>query len=94
MSGTKTDAWNSLLTVLGLVTCVCVFPFRSLGYSFFTLQVEVWILYGITAIFTVCHIHYGASVVIEMCNYFKIRCFRVRTTKEKSEEQKRLLKGN
>lgn len=63
MSGTKADAWNSLLTLLGLVTCVCVFPYKSLGYHFFTTHVEQWTLYGITAVCTVCHVHYGASVV-------------------------------
>lgn len=63
MSGGKADAWNSLLTLLGLVTCVCVFPFQSLGYTFFTAQIEQWILYGLTAVCTVCHLHYGSSVV-------------------------------
>lgn len=91
MSGTRADAWNSLLTLLALVTCVCVFPYNALGYTFFTLEIEEWLLFGLTAVCTLGHVHYGASVVIEMCNYFKIRCFKVRVPKE---EKKRLIKGN
>lgn len=86
MSGTKADAWNSQLTLLGLVTCVCVFPYRSLGVHVFTLEIERWILFGLTAVCTLGHIHYGASVVIEMCNHFNIKCFRVRDQLVKLKE--------
>lgn len=67
-----------MLTLLGLTTCVCVFPLKYFGYYFFTQDVELWILYGLTTLFTLSHVHYGSSVVVEMCNYFKIRCFQVR----------------
>lgn len=63
MSGTKADAWNSLLTVLLLATCICIFPYNSLGCDFFTAEVERWIMYGTSAVCTLAHIHYGAGVV-------------------------------
>ncbi|XP_055685158.1 ethanolaminephosphotransferase 1 isoform X1 [Lutzomyia longipalpis] len=77
MSDTRTDCWNSLLWLLLLVTGVSTFPFYSNFHVDFSANIELAIVYIITGISTVAHIHYGTCVVREMCHHFNIKCFQI-----------------
>ncbi|GAB0099330.1 ethanolaminephosphotransferase 1 [Sergentomyia squamirostris] len=78
MSDTRTDSWNGLLWLLLVATGVSTFPFYSSIHVNFMPTIELGIVYAITAISTVAHIHYGTCVVRQMCNHFNIKCFKVR----------------
>lgn len=63
MSDTRTCAWNSLLSLLVIATAICVFPYRHFHWTWFSVQAEQYVIYILTAVCTVLHLHYGASVV-------------------------------
>lgn len=78
MSDTRADAWNHLEWLMLIVTAVSVAPLDK--YKIFMLDsyVERVLLYFLTSVATLTHFHYGYGVVREMCEHFKIRCFKVR----------------
>lgn len=67
MSDTKCSAWNSLISLAGV----------SCAVSMLMPQLEVLSLYALWVISTYTHIHYGTCVVRQMCEHFRIRCFKV-----------------
>ncbi|XP_063698693.1 ethanolaminephosphotransferase 1 isoform X2 [Culicoides brevitarsis] len=77
MSDTVTERFNALLYPTTLCVIVSCFPYALLNLQPITLEVERWIIYVLTGFVTLAHIHYGAGVVCEMCDHFKIRCFKV-----------------
>ena len=64
MSGQRTDGWNFQLSILSLVTVICIIPYHYLEFDRMSLLVEKSILYTLTIIITSLHIHYGIGVVI------------------------------
>ena len=79
MSDTRADLWNGLLNLLCVVTLFSVLPYPSLGLPELSIEIERYLLYGLTVCVTIAHLHYGAGVVREMCHHFRIRCFKVRS---------------
>ncbi|CAF4873669.1 unnamed protein product [Pieris macdunnoughi] len=68
MSNQRCDAINWLLWPLtGSVIASIVFP----GY-------DLAIFYALTLLVIVAHVHYGACVVRQMCDHFRIRCFHIK----------------
>lgn len=68
MSNTRCDASNWLLLPLAISAILST---TTKGY-------DAVILYILTAIVLVAHVHYGACVVRQMCRHFRIYCFRIR----------------
>jgi len=77
MSDTRCEKFNCLLWPTLLATTLCTFPYTKVGLSPITQETELWILYLLAAAVTLIHLHYGIGVVCEMCDHFKIRCFKV-----------------
>ncbi|XP_022123539.2 ethanolaminephosphotransferase 1 [Pieris rapae] len=68
MSNQRCDAINWLLWPLSCsVIASIVFP----GY-------DLPIFYALTLLVIVAHVHYGACVVRQMCDHFRIRCFLIK----------------
>ena len=70
MSNTKAQMFNLLLIPLGLASLLCSTMPTSLG-------TEQAILYLLTLLVTLVHVHYGTCVVMQMCEHFKIDCFKI-----------------
>lgn len=84
MSNTKAQAFNLLLIPLGLAVLICTALPVSLG-------TEQAVLYLLTALVTVVHVHYGTCVVLQMCEHFRIECFKIKGSSSSSSQDPRLL---
>lgn len=74
MSNTRCELINHLIWPLALVTsAVTLSPSQG---------VELGFLYALTTLNVVTHLHYVTCVVIQMCDYLKIDCFRIQTRGE------------
>jgi len=73
MSNTRSELFSVILlpTVL---TVVLVLAVPGLSQS-----AELMVMYGLTALVTAAHIHYGTCVVLEMSHHFNIRPFHIKT---------------
>ncbi|XP_026500648.1 ethanolaminephosphotransferase 1 isoform X1 [Vanessa tameamea] len=71
MSDTRCEVFNGLLVPYALVLCA-VFGLRVSPAS------ELLLLLALTATASLAHINYGTKVVQEMCQHFKISCFRIK----------------
>ncbi|XP_055592627.1 ethanolaminephosphotransferase 1 isoform X2 [Uranotaenia lowii] len=80
MSDTRADLWNALLHVLAGATLICIVPYSALGLPELGPQHEQYLLYALALLVTVVHIHYGQGIVREMCNHFRIKCFKIKAT--------------
>lgn len=81
MSDTRAPAWNHLLWPIVFTAIISAIPWHQYGLIRLTLDMErIWI-YLLTVVATITHFHYGVGVVCEMCDHFKIRCFKVRLQK-------------
>lgn len=67
MSASRCSAWNFLINVEAVACLV----------SFLAPSLEVFCLYTLWLLSTYAHIHYGSCVVRQMCEHFRIRCFKV-----------------
>ncbi|KAK9511198.1 hypothetical protein O3M35_005804 [Rhynocoris fuscipes] len=68
MSGTRCSAWNPLLNVLIIAMLVSL----TIPY------IETIIVYFLWAFVTYSQIHYGTCVVRQLCDHFRIECFRIK----------------
>lgn len=73
MSSTRCEILNWLL-IPTAVTVVLAVNMPASGQNS-----ELILLYVLTTIATVAHIHYGTCVVRQMCKHFRIDCFRIRS---------------
>ncbi|KAJ8721596.1 hypothetical protein PYW07_002371 [Mythimna separata] len=71
MSDTRCEAFNSLLVPYALVLCMVFGTAVSAG-------TELLLLAALCLVSSVAHIYYGSKVVQEMCEHFKIECFRIK----------------
>ena len=58
-------------------SCFCIkFKF----FNFFSLdrEAELAIVYLLTLVLTLAHLHYAICVVIQMCQHLKISCFKIK----------------
>ncbi|KAH8385400.1 hypothetical protein KR200_011374 [Drosophila serrata] len=97
MSDTRCDGFNVLMWPLAATVAVCCFPYYETVFETdLPLDIELWILYGLTIFSTLAHWHYGFGVVSEMCDHFHIRCFKVRPTGSQlgSDLTQQLLQNN
>merc|ERR1719384_2854367 len=71
MSNTRSELLSGILApTLASIILVMVIP----GISPTS---ELFIMYTLTGIVTLAHIHYGSCVVLEMCDHFNIRPFHI-----------------
>ncbi|XP_075154030.1 ethanolaminephosphotransferase 1 isoform X2 [Haematobia irritans] len=78
MSDTRCDGFNILMWPLVATVAVSCFPwYKQVMGSEIDANIERWIVQGLTIFVTAAHLHYGQGVVREMCNHFKIRCFKI-----------------
>ncbi|GJQ76278.1 hypothetical protein Trydic_g2008 [Trypoxylus dichotomus] len=74
MSQTRSELYNWLL----FPTAITVFASLLIQKT----QVDMALLYALCIIATLGHIHYGTCVVKQMCDHFRIDCFRIRQHKD------------
>ncbi|CAH0382606.1 unnamed protein product [Bemisia tabaci] len=67
MSSTRCEVFNPLLVPLSF----------GILLSLMIPVLELFILYALLIIATLAHIYYGANVVNQMCDHFKIKCFKI-----------------
>ena len=73
MSNTRCELVNYLLYPLfAAVALSLALPGLGFGLSF-----ELSLLYGLSALATAVHLHYGACVVRQMCDHLRIEAFRI-----------------
>ncbi|XP_065342656.1 ethanolaminephosphotransferase 1-like [Cloeon dipterum] len=71
MSNTRCEAMHWIIAPLWLMVLLLVYVPAISAF-------ELPLLYAVTMLATVTQIHYGTSVVQEMCHHFKIECFRIK----------------
>ncbi|XP_063218026.1 ethanolaminephosphotransferase 1 [Bacillus rossius redtenbacheri] len=71
MSGTRCEAFNWLLIPATAAVAASLLLPTGAG-------AEMSLLYGLTALALVAHVHYGSCVVRQMCRHFNIYCFKIR----------------
>ena len=77
MSNTRCELINILLVPLALAVALCLFIPGLLSTS------ELSILYMLSLVFTVFHIHYGICVVSEMSTHLNIEPLRIKNSYDK-----------
>ncbi|KAJ8941713.1 hypothetical protein NQ318_023309, partial [Aromia moschata] len=70
MSNTRCDAFNSLFIPTIAVVAVSILTQSAL--------LELFLLYSLCLVTTLAHIHYGTSVVQQMCRHFRVNCFTIK----------------
>ncbi|CAH1114558.1 unnamed protein product [Psylliodes chrysocephalus] len=70
MSNTTFDAFNLFLIPTSFVVAVSLFTQWA--------TLELILLYALCLFTTIAHVHYGTSVVREMCQHFKVNCFTIK----------------
>lgn len=68
MTSTRCETFNWLLVPVALALGLCL----GLGWD------EVLVIRLVAAFIILCHVHYGTSIVREMCDHFNIYCFSLR----------------
>lgn len=63
MSDTRVEGWNHLLWPISAATVVAVLPWNRIGVPTITKETELAIVYALTAVSTVTHVHYSCGVV-------------------------------
>lgn len=63
MSDTRADAWNHLLWLILIVTGISVVPWNQFGLPTIDDNVEIVLVYFLTSVATLTHLHYGQGVV-------------------------------
>ena len=64
MSDTPTERSNTLLWTTTFCTIICCFPWYSyIGLAVLSKETERVILYVLTAVISLAHIHYGTGIV-------------------------------
>ncbi|OWR48307.1 ethanolaminephosphotransferase 1 like protein [Danaus plexippus plexippus] len=71
MSDTCCESFNDLLIPYAAVVFACLYGVSE--------AVELVLLSLLTALVSVAHIYYGTHVVQEMCEHFKISCFKIKS---------------
>ena len=72
MSNTRAELFNVFLMPLAMAV-VC-----SIYIPGLTVETELMILYALSLLLTVLHIHYGVCVVVEMCRHLRIDALRIK----------------
>eukprot|EP00731_Ephydatia_muelleri_P031689 Em0023g196a len=70
MSGQPCELFNMLLVVLA----------AAIALSLLQPALEVAVLYVYASAMLLAHVHYGSSVVLQLCTHFKIHCFTLKKT--------------
>lgn len=73
MSNSRCELLNYLLLPLFLVVAA------SLALPAISLKAELGMLYGLSLVATLVHVHYGVCVVRQMCDHLNIDCFRIKS---------------
>ncbi|KAF8365793.1 ept-1 [Pristionchus pacificus] len=69
MSSTRAELWNHLVALYSLSAFLSIYVIPSY---------EMFILYSMSLIVLLAHVHYGVCVVAQMCDHFKIDAFDVK----------------
>ncbi|XP_031632846.1 ethanolaminephosphotransferase 1 isoform X2 [Contarinia nasturtii] len=78
MSDTRADGWNHLMCLLIIVGGVSITPlFNLFNFSNLHPNIESILVYFLAIFATITQIHFGYGVVREMCDHFKIHCFKI-----------------
>ena len=73
MSNSRCELINYLLYPLFAAVALSL-ALPGLGFG---LAGELFLLYGLSLLATAVHLHYGACVVRQMCDHFRIEAFRI-----------------
>lgn len=84
MSSTRCELLNYLLLPLALAMGVSVSGQLSLSQ-------ESWLLFALSGLITLAHLHYVICVVRQMCDHLKVDCFRIPTSGGGPTAEHRLL---
>ncbi|XP_055298290.1 ethanolaminephosphotransferase 1 isoform X2 [Sitodiplosis mosellana] len=78
MSDTRADGFNHLICLVIIVFGLSVAPLDKFDANItIDPDIEKTLVYCLAAIATLMHFHFGYGVVREMCDHFKIRCFKI-----------------
>lgn len=69
MSDTRTEAWNTFFWPLLVGVTISIFPYPYLGMKDIHPEFERWVVYVITSMLTIAHIHYGQGIVSFVVQY-------------------------
>jgi len=70
MSSTRSEVFNWLL--VPLTVCVAMVTLTNLSPLY-----EIYVLYAMTLLVTLAHVHYGICLVRQMCKHLNIYCFTI-----------------
>uniref|UniRef100_A0A0K2UDT7 Ethanolaminephosphotransferase 1like [Megachile rotundata] n=1 Tax=Lepeophtheirus salmonis TaxID=72036 RepID=A0A0K2UDT7_LEPSM len=84
MSNTRVELINALI-IPTFVSLILVSLLPQKGH--------IPLLYLLTILLTVAHIHYGVCVVRQLCEYFDIQCFKIKNRSD-TDDQQRLLSSS
>ncbi|CAH2000470.1 unnamed protein product [Acanthoscelides obtectus] len=70
MSHTRCEIFNCLLIPTSVVVGIAVVTRLQ--------TLELFLTYALCVVATLTHLHYGTSVVRQMCKHFKVNCFTLK----------------
>ena len=88
MSNTRCELINVLVLPLAVGSGSCLLV------PGLPVEAEMTVLYLLSLLFTLFHLHYGICVVIQMCDHLKIEAFRIKAShhhKSDGQDQVRLI---
>lgn len=63
MSDTRTEGWNTFFWPLLVGVTISIFPYPHLGMKEIDSKYERWVVYALTSMLTIAHVHYGQGIV-------------------------------
>lgn len=63
MSDTRTEGWNTFFWPLLVAVTISIFPYPYFGMGDIGPNVERWLVYVLSSMLTIAHIHYGQGIV-------------------------------
>ncbi|CAB4068545.1 EPT1 [Lepeophtheirus salmonis] len=81
MSNTRVELINALI-IPTFVSLILVSLLPQKGH--------IPLLYLLTILLTVAHIHYGVCVVRQLCEYFDIQCFKIKNRSDTDDQQRQV----
>ncbi|GMT28440.1 hypothetical protein PFISCL1PPCAC_19737, partial [Pristionchus fissidentatus] len=77
MSSTRAELWNSLVALYSIAAILSLYVIP---------EWEMFLLYSMSLIVLLSHLHYGTCVVRQMCHHFKINALDVKYLEKKQKK--------